>query len=165
MTITIGQSDLITREGHQRLQAKLEELVTTKRAEVARWLRDARADGAEPGENVDLSDALEEQALLEREIAELEHKLAGARIVEPPVDGTAGIGTVVRLRSSHGTTSTCQLVGALEADVTRHRVSIESPVGRALLGRVAGDEVEVEAPKGLFRYEIIAIDAADQKAA
>jgi transcription elongation factor GreA len=165
VSIAVGRSDLITREGYQRLQAKLEQLVTERRAEVARWLRDAREDGGEPAENVDLSEVLHEQALLERQIAELEYRLAAARIVEPAADGTAGIGTVVRLRGPRGVTSVYQLVGPLEADATRRRLSIDAPVGKALLGRVAGDVVEVDAPKGLRRFEIISVDAPAQEAA
>jgi transcription elongation factor GreA len=165
VSIAADRSDLITREGSPRLHAELERLVTTARAEIARWLRDARDDGTEPGENPDLSDALEEQALLERQIAELEHRLATARIVEPAADGTAAIGAHVHLRGPSGTTRVYQLVGALEADPSRRRLSIESPVGQALLGRVAGDAVEVDAPRGRCRFEILAIGAVAEQAA
>jgi transcription elongation factor GreA len=165
VSVPADRLDLITREGYQRLQAELESLVTTSRAEIARWLRDARDDGNEPGENPDLNDALEQQALLERQIGRLEHRLATARIVAPAADGTVEIGSIVRLRDGRGTTSVYELVGPLEADPRRRRLSIESPLGQALLGRVAGDVVEVEAPKGRCRFQLLAVDAAAQEAA
>lgn len=165
MSIAVDRSDQITREGFERLQAELDQLETAGRAEIARWLREARDDGGEPSENPDLSEALEAQALLERQIAALEHRLATARVVEPAADGTAGIGALVHLRKPGGPTLVYQLVGALEADPTRQRLSIESPVGQALLDRVAGDVVDVDAPKGRRRFEILAIHAAEQQAA
>ena len=165
MSITAGQSDSITREGYERLRAELEQLVTVRRAEVARWVRDARADGGEPGENSDLAEALDEHALLERRIAELEYGLAAARIVEPAADGSADIGTRVRLRTPSGRVVVYEFVGALEADPTQRRLSLASPVGQALLGRVAGEVIEVEAPSGSRRFEILAIDSSAQPAA
>lgn len=157
MSITTGQFGSITRQGYDRLQAELAELVTVDRAEIARWLREAREDGGEPGENLDLGEALEEQALLERRIAELRGRLAIARIVEYAADGTAGVGSHVHLRNPSGHTVLYQLVGALEGDPGKRLLSIDSPVGQALLGRVEGDVVDVEAPGGRRRYEIVAI--------
>ena len=165
MSVSLDRSDLVSREGYQRLQAELQQLVTMGRAEIASRLRDAREDGGEPGENVELGEALREQALLERQIGELERRLASARIVAPAGDGTAGVGTVVRLRGARGDTSVYELVGALEADPTQRRISVDSPVGQALLGRAAGDVVEVEAPKGRCRFEILSVEAPGQQAA
>ena len=165
MSIAADRSDQITHEGYQRLQGELKRLMTTGRADIARWLRDAREDENEPGENAHLSEALEQQALLERQISELEHRLATARIVEPAADGTAEIGARVHLCTPNGTARVYQLVGAREGDPSRRRLSIDSPVGQALLGRVAGDVVEVDAPKGRCRFEILAIEAPVQQAA
>jgi transcription elongation factor GreA len=158
-------SDQVTREGYHRLQAELERLMSTGRAEIARWLRDAREDGTEPGENAHLSEALEQQVLLERQIAALEHRLAMARIVEPAADGTAEIGARIHLCTPTGKARVYQLVGVREGDPSQRRVSIDSPIGQALLGRVAGDVVEVDAPKGRRRLEIVAIDAPARQAA
>jgi transcription elongation factor GreA len=163
--LAADRSDQVTREGYQRLQVELERLMTTGRAEIARWLRDAREDGGEPGENAHLSEALEQQALLERHIAELEHRLATARIVEPAADGTVEIGARVHLCTPNGTARVYQLVGAREGDPSERRISIDSPVGQPLFGRVPGDVVEVDAPRGRRRFEILAIDAAAQEAA
>lgn len=157
MSIAADQAGSITREGYERLQAELDELINVRRPEIARWLREARADGGEPGENLDLTEALDEQARLERRIAELQRRLALARIVESAADGTAGIGAHVRLRTPSGDTVVYQLVGALEADPGRRVLSIDSPVGQALLGRREGEVVDVEAPGGRRRFEIIAI--------
>jgi transcription elongation factor GreA len=148
----------ITRAGYERLQAELDELVTVERAELARWLRDAREDGGEPGENADVAEALEERALLEQRIAELRRRLAEARIVEPADDGTAGIGAYVRLRIDDGKTTLYQLVGSAEGDPAHQRLSIDSPVGRAIAGRAAGDVVEVDAPGGARRLEILGVE-------
>jgi transcription elongation factor GreA len=164
VSVVPDRSSVITPEGHERLQAELAQLVTTRRAEIAEWLRDAREDGSEPGENPGLGEALEQRRFVERQIAKLEHRLATARIVEPAADGTADVGAHVHLRLN-GSPRVYQLVGALEADPSQRRLSIDSPVGRALLGRAAGDVVEVDAPKGRCRFEIVAIDSLDSKAA
>ena len=155
----------MTREGYERLEAELEELITVQRPALAEWLRDAREDGGEPGENAGVAEALEERALLEHRISELRHRLAEARIAKPVSDGTVGIGAFVRLRAASGTTIEYQVVGAAESDPSRRRISVESPVGEALLGHAAGDVVEVEAPGGHRRFEIVAVDYVTERAA
>jgi transcription elongation factor GreA len=160
VSVAAGQSGSITPQGYQRLRDELHELVTVRRPEIARWLRDARADGGEPGENLDLGEALDEQALLELRIAELQRRLAVARVVECAGDGTVSIGSHVRFRTSSGQTLAYQLVGAHEGDPGRRLLSVASPVGEALLGRVAGDVVEVEAPGGTRRLEILAVESS-----
>ena len=125
----------VTPEGHRRLRAQLAELVSVRRPEIARWLRDARDAGGGSDDNPDHSEALEEHALLERRIAALRHTLALAEIIDYAADGTAGIGAHVRLRMPSGQTMRYQLVGVAEADPRQRRISIESPVGRAILGR------------------------------
>ena len=155
----------MTREGYERLQAELDELISVQRPALAESLRDAREDGGEPGENTGVAEALEERALLERRISELRRRLAQARIVEPAQDGTIGVGASVRLRTAGSTTIAYQLVGAAESDPSRGRISVESPVGEALLGRVAGEVVEVDAPRGRRRFEIVAVDYMRHRAA
>lgn len=158
MSTSVAGPGSITRAGYERLQAELAELIDVERAELARWLRDAREDGGEPGENADVAGALEERALLEQRIAELRRRIAEARIVEPADDGTAGIGAYLTVRIDGGETTPYQLVGSAEGDPAQRRLSIDSPVGRALAGRVAGDVVEVDAPGGTRRIEIVAVD-------
>jgi transcription elongation factor GreA len=160
VSVIVDHVGSITRGGYERLQAELDELVTVRRGEVARWLREAREDGGDPGENGDLGDALDEQALLERRIAELRHRLAVARVVDRADDGTAGIGSYVRLRTTAGHVLDYQLVGAHEGDPARRLLSVESPVGQALLGRSAGDAVDVQTPGGTRRFELLAVDSS-----
>jgi transcription elongation factor GreA len=149
----------ITREGYERLQAQLDELVTVRRAELASWLRDARDGGGGPDANSDHAEALEEHALLERQIATLRQTLAHVRVIDRDADGTAGIGAYVRLRMPNGASLRLQLVGTAEADPGRGRISIGSPVGEAILGRRHGDVVDVQAPGGTQRIEILEIEA------
>lgn len=149
----------ITPAGHERLRAQLEELVTARRPEVARRLRDAR-DGRGPDDNPDHAAGLEELARIERQIAVLRQTLALVKVVDYRADGRAGIGAHVRLRMPRGETLGCQLVGSAEADASRQRISIESPVGQAIAGRCAGDVVDVEAPGGTLRIEILEIESA-----
>jgi transcription elongation factor GreA len=150
----------MTREGFERLRDELATLTTAARAEITDRLRAAREDGGELADNLELIDALEDQDLLERRIAALEAAMASARVVhEPPRDGTIGIGTSVELRDiDRGRESEYELVGSVEADPARRRISVASPVGRALLGRRTGDVLEVQVPRGRTRFRILAID-------
>ena len=147
----------VTREGYERLRDELTALTTTSRAEMGERLRDARAQGGELADNLELLDALEDQELLERRIATLESALVSARIVDAtPNDGTIGVGTRVRLRDADtGGTTEYRLVGSIEADPGQRRVSAESPVGRALLGQRAGDVIDVQAPGGRMQFEVL----------
>ena len=158
MPTVVHQPVPITREGLDRLQAELEHLVTVKRREVAAWLRGAREDGGEPGENLDVAAALDEQAALERRIDELEATLALARVAEPPPTGVAGIGRRVEIcLEPGGTVIGYHLVGAVEADPAAGRISIDSPVGRAVAGHRPGDVVQVQTPGGARSIEIVAV--------
>ena len=154
----------ITPEGYERLRAQLAELTTVRRSEVARWLRDARDGAGGLEDNLDHAEALEEHALLEHRIATLRHTLALVEIIAYAADGTIGIGAHVRLRMPSGDTIGYQLVGRFEADPSRHRISIESPVGQAILGRRPGDLVDVHAPGGTHRIEILEIRAPTTRA-
>ena len=160
--LSITHEDPITREGYERLRAELDELIAVRRPEIARRLRAARADGGEPGENVELGDALDEQLQLERRIAERQRRLAGAQVVECVTDGTVSIGSHVHLRTPAGEVVPYQVVGAHEGDPARRRLSRQSPVGQALLGRAAGDVVHVDAPGGTLRFEILRVDASPE---
>jgi transcription elongation factor GreA len=162
VSAAVNQLRSITREGHERLRAQLAELVTVRRPEVARWLREARDAGGGPEENPDHLEALEEHAMLERRIATLRYTLALAEVVDYAADGSADIGAHVRLRMLNGVTVTYQLVGVAEADPSQRQISTDSPVGEAILGRRAGDIVEVRAPRGTHRIEILEIDPAPE---
>jgi transcription elongation factor GreA len=151
---------LVTAEGYERLCSELESLRTEGRRAVGERLREARADG-HLEDNPALFDVLEEQAQLDRRIATLEARLAAARIAEPNGDGSAGIGSSVRLRDLEtGELVEYEVVGAIEGDVGQGRVSVEAPVGRALCGAAAGDIVGVACPRGELRFEVISVVAA-----
>jgi transcription elongation factor GreA len=152
---------LVTPEGQERLRKELDALTTVRRSEVAERLRQARDGGGDLADNWDLLDALEDQALLERRISSLESRLALARVVDGGrPDGAVSIGTRVRLRDlDYGDSLAYDLVGALETDLGEEKLSMDSPVGRALMGRRAGDVIEVNAPRGTVRFEIQAVDS------
>jgi transcription elongation factor GreA len=158
MSTVINQPELITREGYERLTAELEQLRTVGRQEVADALREARADGGELGGNSAIAEALDAASILERRIDELTALLAVCQIAEPPTPGVVGVGQRVVLRLSPGARPTLyQLVGALEADPGAGRISGDSPVGRAVMGRQAGDRVDVETPGGDRTVEILEV--------
>jgi transcription elongation factor GreA len=155
---------LVTAEGYERLCSVLDSLRTEGRRVMSERLREARADG-HFGDNPALFDLLEEQAQLERRIATLEARLGAARIAEPNGDGSAGIGSSVRLRDLE--TSELfeyEVVGAIEGDVGQGRLSVEAPVGRALLGAGAGDTVTVACPRGELRFEVMSVTGAERRA-
>ncbi len=153
---------LVTAEGYQRLCEELETLRAEGRRAAIERLREARADG-HLDDNPGLLDALEEQAQLERRIAALDARLASARVAEPNGDGTAGVGDSVLLRDPEtGELAEYELVGAGEADLGQGRVSVDAPVGRALLGAVAGDTVAVTCPGGEVHFQVIEVIAGER---
>jgi transcription elongation factor GreA len=160
------QSVPVTREGHRRMRELLDELTGLGRAEATARLRDARGDGDSPAENPELIDALEEQMRLERRIAEVESRLARAEVVSGGVDahGRAAIGARVRLQRVDAADPQIEyeLVSSVEGDPSRGMLSVESPIGVALLGRTAGETVEVDAPGGAIKFEIDAVEDAGE---
>ncbi len=152
---------LISADGYTQRCRELDELRTEARSALAERLREARRDG-HLDNNPALYDLFEEQAQLERRIALLEAQLAVAEIVAPAADGLAGIGSVVHLRDDTNTTGQYELVGPLESDIGNGRVSTEAPVGRALVGRSAGEVVEVETPRGTIAVEILHVRSRDR---
>jgi transcription elongation factor GreA len=152
----IDDEVLVTADGYRQLCAELETLRTVRRQELTEYLRDARGD-RDP-DNPMLFDLLEEQAKLEGRIKLLDAQVAVARIADPATDGTAGIGSCVRVRDCDSNdVAEYNLVGPIEADVGDGRVSIEAPVGRALLGRRGGETVTVETPRGTAQLELLSV--------
>jgi transcription elongation factor GreA len=159
-----GDDLLVTAEGYERLCSVLDSLRTEARRVMSERLREARADG-HLEDNLALFDVLEEQAQLERRIATLEARLGAARIAEPNGDGSAGIGSSVRLRELETRELfEYEVVGAIEGNVGQGRVSIEAPVGGALLGAAAGDIVTVACPRGELRFEVVSVTGAERRA-
>lgn len=153
---------VMTRGGFEQAVAQLEQLKTVDRRRIADRIRDALTAESNPAESADYIDAREEQARLERKITTLEHRLAHAEISEPDAtNGVVDLGERIRLRDLEtDETAEYELVGSLESDPDSGRISAASPVGRALLGRRAGDITVVDAPGGRRHFEILAIAAA-----
>ncbi len=153
---------LISAAGYARLESELELLRTDARRALSERLREAREDG-DLDDNPALGDLLEEQGQLEQRISLLEARVRSAEIVEPSADGRAGIGTLVRVRDfSAGSTHEYELVGPLESDLGSGRVSVEAPVGRALVGRRPGDRLDVETPRGVLGLELLEVRPAPE---
>jgi transcription elongation factor GreA len=154
--VTVDDYAFMTADGYAQLCAELEALRTVRRQKIADQLRDARED-ADP-ENPVLFELLEELAQLEGRIKLLAAQVAAARIVTPTSDGSAGIGSCVRVRHREsGEVAEYDLVGPTEAGVGNGRVSIAAPVGRALVGRQRGDIVAANTPRGTVRLEILGV--------
>jgi transcription elongation factor GreA len=153
---------VITPEGLQRLSDELQRIVTEGRREIAERLRHAAATEANPDENADYLGVREDQALLERRIAVLEERLGSAHVVEPQVgNGRIDVGERVRLRNlDSGERLELELVGPLEADPAGGRISIASPLGKAIHGLRRGQVAEVAAPRGTLRFKILAVEVA-----
>jgi transcription elongation factor GreA len=154
---------LLTPEGLEKLKAEAERLRTTGRRQVAQRISEALQTGGELAENQEYLDAKEEQARLEQRLALLEERLANARVIrrtrKPP--DVVGVGTRVRLKDMDANeTVEYRIVGSAEADPAQQKLSNESPVGRAIIGRKKGETVEVAAPRGSLKYKILDIKAA-----
>lgn len=148
----------LTTEGYSELQKELETLRTTDRQEVAERIRDAITYG-ELTENSEYEDAKNAQAFLEGRIEDLKHIMQIARPLDPddiPTDHV-GIGSIVTVRDSDDDDWEFTMVSPVEANPNRDKISDESPVGEALIGKRVGDKVTVNTPAGKMRYEIISI--------
>ena len=153
---------ILTPEGLKKLQDEIEYLSTTKREEVADRIKQAREFG-DISENSEYDDAKNEQSMLEGRINTLEEKLRKARVVragETPPD-QVDVGRFVTLKDlDNDRIMTCELVGSVEADPAAQKLSNESPVGQAVMGKKVGDIVTAPAPKGPTRYQILAVELA-----
>ena len=153
---------ILTPEGYENLKQEIETLSTEKRREVAERIRIAREFG-DIAENAEYDDAKNEQAHLEARIALLEERLKMARVVTKKEikSGEVSIGTKVRLRDVKANkTVEYHIVGSAEANPAENKLSNESPVGRAIMGRKKGETVEVAAPRGKLKFKIMDIKAA-----
>ena len=151
----------MTRAGYEKLKQELTTLRKDGRLEVARKLEEARAFG-DLSENAEYHAATEEQEKLEVRISRLEFKLNKAKVVDiDDIDTShANLGTTVKIQDMDNKNSyTYMLVGTEEADPNDNKISISSPVGRALMGRSIGEEVNVKTPKSMRRLKILAITA------
>jgi transcription elongation factor GreA len=152
---------LLTPEGYEKLKEEIQYLSNERRREVAERIKQAREFG-DIAENSEYDDAKNEQAMLEHRIAQLEDRLANARVIDEdvPTDAVA-VGTRVRLKDIDANeTVEYHIVGSTEANPAEHKLSNESPVGKAIMGHKKGETVEVSAPRGSLRFKIMDIKAA-----
>jgi transcription elongation factor GreA len=148
----------LTTTGAEMLRHELQQLKTVERQKVIAAIAEARSHG-DLSENAEYDAAKERQGFIEGRIAELEGKLANAQVIDPRLldaDGRCVFGATVDLADAQtGDTVTYQIVGDDEADIKHGKISISSPIARALIGKYAGDVAEVQAPGGLKEYEIL----------
>ncbi|HNH36380.1 MAG TPA: transcription elongation factor GreA [Rhodocyclaceae bacterium] len=148
----------ITLRGAELLKAELHRLKTVERPKVIAAIAEARSHG-DLSENAEYDAAKERQGFLEGRIAEVEAKLGNAQIIDPKLldaDGRVVFASTVDLEDmDSGQTVTYQIVGDDEADLKVGKISLNSPVARALIGKYAGDVAEVQAPGGVREYEIL----------
>jgi transcription elongation factor GreA len=153
---------ILTPEGYEKLKQEIEHLRGDKRREIAERIRVAREFG-DIAENAEYDDAKNEQAMLEHKIAQLEDRLAAARVIDAGDIDTSvvSIGSKVRLRDVDAKeTVEYRIVGSAEANPAEQKLSNESPVGKAIIGRKKGETVEVAAPRGALKFKILDIKAA-----
>ncbi len=145
---------ILTKEGKEELEKRLEFLKVTKRAEITERIKTAREFG-DLSENAEYDAAKNEQAMIEGEIVEIENKLKYAVIIKDVKKGVVSLGSKVDiLDNDEGELLTYEIVGTTEADVEAGRISNESPIGNALLGRKAGETLSVVVPAGIVNITI-----------
>jgi transcription elongation factor GreA len=148
----------LTLAGAEQLRSELQRLKSVDRPSVVAAITEARSHG-DLSENAEYDAAKERQGFVEGRIKEVEGKLANAQIIDPRLldaDGRCVFGATVDLEDAEsGANVTYQIVGDDEADLKAGKVSISSPIARAMIGKYAGDVAEVQAPGGVREYEII----------
>ena len=150
----------LTKAGAEKLRVELHRLKTVDRPAVITAIAEARSHG-DLSENAEYEAARERQGFLEGRIARIEAKLANAHIVNPAeieAEGRIVFGATVELEDLETGDEVCyQIVGDDEADINARKISIDSPIARALIGKTAGDIAEVQAPGGVREYEVLAV--------
>ena len=150
----------MTVEGAARLRAELHKLRTVDRPAVIQAIADARSHG-DLSENADYDAAKERQGFIEGRISEVESKLANAQVIDPAAidaDGRVVFGATVEIEEvASGDRKAYQIVGDDEADIKASKISVNSPIARALIGKTEGDTADVQAPGGVKSYEVVAV--------
>ncbi|MFZ0107807.1 MAG: transcription elongation factor GreA [Thiobacillus sp.] len=148
----------LTVAGAEKLRAELTRLKAVDRPAVIQAIAEARAQG-DLSENAEYDAAKEKQGFIEGRIADLESKLSNAQLIDPKsldAEGRIVFGATVELEDlESGETVTYQIVGDDEADIKLGQISVSSPIARALIGKYAGDTVDVQAPGGVRQYEVL----------
>lgn len=152
----------MTTQGAERLREELKELKSVKRPQVVQAIAEARAHG-DLKENAEYHAARDQQSFIEGRIQELEAVLSNAELIDVKAVGANAGGkivfgaTVQLIDVVSDTEVSYQVVGELEADIKKNLISITSPIARALIGKIEGDVVKVQAPGGVREYEIVAV--------
>ncbi|MFZ5522199.1 MAG: transcription elongation factor GreA [Pseudomonadota bacterium] len=150
----------LTKRGAEKLKEELHRLKHVERPAVINAIAEARAQG-DLSENAEYDAAKDKQGFIEGRILEIEGKLAAAQIIDPAAldaEGRVVFGATVDLEEEEsGEAVTYQIVGEDEADLKEGRISVSSPIARAMIGRAVGDVAEVRAPGGIKRYEIVQV--------
>jgi len=153
--VDLSEPVLVTAEGLEKLKHDLQE-ARARRKEAAERMKEA----AQPGDiedNPEFEQAKEEVAALDARIYELEEMIGRAQIIEEHHGGVAEPGSTIDVANADGSVETWHLVGAVEADPGSGQISVESPVGRALLGKRKGDKVTVNTPSGVIELSVKAV--------
>lgn len=149
----------ITSAGVEKLRQELQNLKAVERPNVVAAIAEARSHG-DLSENAEYEAAKEKQSFIEGRIKEIESKLSNAQIIDPKTinsDGRCVFGATVELEDENGNSVIYQIVGEDEADIKNGKISVTSPVARALIGKYSGDTAQVQAPGGMREYEIVEV--------
>lgn len=152
-TAQTNKDFLLTSEGITKLQDELHDLVSVQRVKIAQRLKEAKEYG-DLSENIEWDDAKDRQAFMEGRISEIENILKHAQVIETPKKGgSVSLGSTVHLELEDGVQK-FTIVGSTEANPEQGKISNESPIGKALLGKKHGDTIEVDVPTGTLTYKI-----------
>lgn len=147
----------MTKRGAELLRSELQRLKSIERPAITAAIAEARGHG-DLSENAEYEAARERQGFVEARIKDIEAKLANAQVIDPKLvdaDGRCVFGATVDVEDEAGEKATWQIVGEDEADIKAGRIFVSSPIARALIGKEAGESVDVQTPGGVKRYEII----------
>ena len=153
----MSEKEYLTKEKHEQLQAELRELETVKRKEIAEHLEYARSLG-DLSENAEYHDARTAQAEIESRIEQIQYYLKNAEIIKPHKSEIVEVGSTITVKKEKETeTTSYQIVGTEETDMSANKISHQSPLGSAMLGKKVGEKFSFKTPKGSVNYIVVSI--------